>query len=149
MSFIDTLVSHLGETGIETDDLPLLVPAVIAAGALVAFADGAADGRELREIDAEALRCLMGDEERAADIHRVLDQHLSNFDRDRTFGHDRALAVLADFAPDAPVGQRQLVLRSALQVGGAGAGRTPSPGERDAAREIARILRLDPDAQGL
>ncbi|UEM04860.1 TerB family tellurite resistance protein [Skermanella rosea] len=149
MSFIDTLVSHLGEIGAESDDLPLLVPAVIAAGALVAFADGKAEGSELREIDSEALRCLMGDQERAEDIQRVLDQHLSNFDRDRTFGHDRALGVLADFAPDAPEEQRQLVLRSALQVGGAGADGTLSPGERDAAREIARILRLDPAAQGL
>ena len=149
MSFIDTLVSHLGEIGVETDDLPLLVPAVVAAGALVAFADGAADGSELREIDAEALRCLMGDEDRAADIHRVLDQHLSNFDRDHTFGHDRALSVLADFAPDASEEQRVLVLRAALQVGGAGADGTLSPGEREAAREIARILRLDPAAQGL
>lgn len=149
MSFIDTLVSHLGEIGAESDDLPLLVPAVIAAGALVAFADGKAEGSELREIDSEALRCLMGDQERAEGIHRVLDQHLSNFDRDRTFGHDRALGVLADFAPDAPEAQRQLVLRSALQVGGAGADGALSPGERGAAREIARILRLDPAAQGL
>ncbi|UEM22195.1 TerB family tellurite resistance protein [Skermanella mucosa] len=147
MSFIDNLVSHLGEIGVESDDLPLLVPAVIAAGALIAFADGTAEGRELREIDSEALHCLMGDQGRADDIRRVLDQHLSNFDRDRTFGHDRALGVLADFAPDAPMEQRELVLRSALQVGGAcGA---LSPGERDAAREIARILRLDPAAQGL
>ena len=61
MSFIDSLVSHLGDIDIEADALPALVPAVIAAGALIAFADGAVEPRELEEIDDEALKCLMGD----------------------------------------------------------------------------------------
>ena len=61
MSFIDSLVSHLGDIDVEADALPALVPAVIAAGALIAFADGAVEPKELEEIDDEALKCLMGD----------------------------------------------------------------------------------------
>src|SRR3954471_2413247 len=102
MSFIDRLVSHLGDIDIEADALPALVPAVIAAGALIAFADGAVEPRELEEIDDEALKCLMGAPSAAEDIHRVVGLHMSNFDRDHEYGHDRALAVLADFASDAP-----------------------------------------------
>ena len=51
MSFIDSLVSHLGDIDIEADALPALVPAVIAAGAMIAFADGAVEPKELKEID--------------------------------------------------------------------------------------------------
>ena len=87
-----------------------LVPAVIAAGALIAFADGAVEPRELEEIDDEALKCLMGDPSAAEDIHRVVGLHMSNFDRDHEYGHDRALAVLADFASDAPDDQKITVL---------------------------------------
>jgi tellurite resistance protein len=152
MSFIDALIGHLAQHGaghgIGSDDLPLLVPAVVAAGAMVAFADGATDPAELREIDDEALGCLMGDATRTEDIHRVLAKHLSNYDRDVEFGHDRALAVLADFS-DAPEDQRALVLRAALDVGGAGSDGALTQPERDAALEIARILKLDPAAHGL
>ena len=55
MSFIDSLVSHLGDGDIEADALPALVPAVIAAGVLIASADGAFEARELEEIDDEEL----------------------------------------------------------------------------------------------
>ena len=102
MSFIDSLVSHLGDIDVEADALPSLVPAVIAAGVLIAFADGAVEPKELEEIDEEALKCLMGDSATADDIHRVIRQHMSNFDRDPEYGHDRALACWTISRPMRP-----------------------------------------------
>lgn len=149
MSFIDSLVSHLGDIDIEADALPALVPAVIAAGAMIAFADGAVEPKELKEIDDEALKCLMGDPATADDIHRVVDLHMSNFDRDAEYGHDRALAVLADFASDAPDDQKATVLNAALHVAQACHDGDLTPPERDAALEVARILELDSRTFGL
>jgi tellurite resistance protein len=149
MSFIDSLVSHLGDIDIEADALPALVPAVIAAGAMIAFADGAVEPKELKEIDDEALKCLMGDPATADDIHRVVGLHMSNFDRDAEYGHDRALAVLADFASDAPDDQKATVLNAALHVARACHDGDLTPPERDAALEVARILDLDSRTFGL
>jgi tellurite resistance protein len=149
MSFIDRLVSHLGDIDIEADALPALVPAVIAAGALIAFADGAVEPRELEEIDDEALKFLMGDPSAAEDIHRVVGLHMSNFDRDPEYGHDRALSVLADFASDAPDDQKVTVLNAALHIARACHDGDLTPPECDAAREVAKILKLDPATHGL
>lgn len=149
MSFIDSLVSHLGDSDIEADALPALVPAVIAAGVLIASADGAFGSRELAEIDDEALKCLMGDPSATEDIHRVVGLHMSNFDRDPEYGHDRALAVLADFAPDAPDDQKTTVLNAALHIARACHHGDLTPLESKAAREVAKILKLDLAAHGL
>jgi predicted nucleic acid-binding protein/tellurite resistance protein len=149
MSFIDSLVSHLGDIDIEADALPALVPAVIAAGVLIASADGAFEARELEKIDDEALKCLMGDPSAAEDIHRVVGLHMSNFDRDPEYGHDRALAVLADFASDAPDDQKTTVLNAALHIARACHGGDLTPAECKAAREVAKILKLDLAAHGL
>jgi tellurite resistance protein len=149
MSFIDSLISHLGGIGIERDALAALVPAVIAAGALIAFADGAVDPKELHEIDEEALKYLMDDPDAVEDIHRVIGLHLSNFDRDPAYGHDRALAVLADFVPDAPEDQKDIVLQAALHVARACHEGDLTPPERDAALEVAKTLKLDPATHGI
>ena len=149
MSFIDSLVSHLGDTGVEADALPSVVPAVIAAGVLIAFADGAVEPKELKEIDEEALNCLMGDPATADDVHRVIRQHMSNFDRDPEYGHDRALAVLADFASDAPDDQKITVMNAALHIARACHHGDLTPPECKAAREVAKILKLDLAAHGL
>jgi len=149
MSFIDSLVSHLGGVDIERDALPALVPAVIAAGLLIAFADGTVDPKELQEIDEEALKCLMGDPATADDIHRVISLHLSNFDRDPEYGHDRALAVLADFASDAPEDQKGIVLYATLHIARACHDGNLTPQERGAALEVAKTLNLDPAAHGI
>ena len=149
MSFIDSLLTHLGGTDIERDALPALVPAVIAAGALIAFADGAVDPKELHEIDEEALKYLMDDPDAVEDIHRVIGLHLSNFDRDPAYGHDRALAVLADFVPDAPEDQKDIVLQAALHVARACHEGDLTPPERDAALEVAKTLKLDPATHGI
>jgi len=149
MSFIDSLVNHLGDIGVEADALPSLVPAVIAAGALIAFADGVVEPKELEEIDEEALKCLMGDPAMADDIHRVVKLHKSNFDRDPEYGHDRALAVLDDFASDAPDDQKVTLLNAALHVARACHDGDLTPPERGAALEVAKILKLDPATHGL
>jgi predicted nucleic acid-binding protein/tellurite resistance protein len=149
MSFIDSLVSHLGDIDIEADALPALVPAVIAAGVLIAFADGAVESRELEEIDDEALKCLMGDPSAAEDIHHVVGLHMSNFDRDPEYGHDRALAVLADFASDAPDDQKITVMNAALHIARACHHGDLTPPECEAAREVAKILKVDLATFGL
>jgi tellurite resistance protein len=149
MSFIDSLVSHLGDTGVEADALPSVVPAVIAAGVLIAFADGAVEPKELKEIDEEALNCLMGDPATADDVHRVIRQHMSNFDRDAEYGHNRALGVLDDFASDAPDEQKGIVLNAALHVARACHDGDLTTQERNAALEVAKILKLDPTTHGL
>ena len=149
MSFIDSLVSHLGDTNVEADALPSVVPAVIAAGVLIAFADGAVESKELKEIDEEALNCLMGDPATADDVHRVIRQHMSNFDRDAEYGHDRALGVLDDFASDAPDDQKEVVLNAALHVANACHDGDLTAQERNAALEVAKILKLDPATHGL
>jgi|SRR3954454_4113692 tellurite resistance protein len=149
MSFIDSLVSHLGGFDIEADALPALVPAVIAAGVLIAFADGAVEPKELQEIDQEALKCLMGDPATADNIHRVVKLHMSNFDRDPEYGHDRALAVVDDFASDAPANQKDVVLQAALHIARACHDGDLTAPERDAALEVAKILKLDPATHGL
>jgi len=149
MTILSTLVRLLGEDDVGSDALPALVPAVIAAGSLVAYADGACDPRELEEIDTEALHCITDDPDAVGHIHHVFGQHAANFDRDAEFGRDRAMAVLADFEPGAPQEQRDLVMRAALDVGKAGHGDTLSPVEREAALEIARVLKLEPGSYGL
>ena len=149
MSFIDSLVSHLGDIDIEADALPSLVPAVIAAGVLIAFADGMIEPKELEEIDEEALKCLMGDSATADDVHRVIRQHMSNFDRDLEYGHDRALGVLDDFASDAPDDQKDTVLNAALHIARACHDGDLTVQERNAALEVAKILKLNPASHGL
>jgi tellurite resistance protein len=149
MSFIDSLVSHLGNFDIEADALPSLVPAVIAAGVLIAFADGAVEPKELKEIDDEALKYLMGDTAETDDIHRVIGLHMSNFDRDSEYGHDRALAVLDDFASQAPDEQKEIVLQAALHVARACHDGDLTPPERNSALEVAKILKLEPATHGL
>jgi len=149
MSFIDNLVSHLGNFDIEADALPSLVPAVIAAGVLIAFADGAVEPKELKEIDDEALKYLMGDTAETDDIHRVIGLHMSNFDRDPEYFHDRALAVLDDFASQAPDDQKEIVLQAALHVARACHDGDLTPPERNSALEVAKILKLDPASHGL
>ena len=149
MSFIDNLVSHLGNFDIEADALPSVVPAVIAAGVLIAFADGAVEPKELKEIDDEALKYLMGDTAETDDIHRVIGLHMSNFDRDPEYGHDRALAVLDDFASQAPDDQKEIVLQAALHVARACHDGDLTPPERNSALEVAKILKLDPASHGL
>ena len=149
MTILSTLVRLLGEDEVGSDALPALVPAIIAAGSLVAYADGACDPRELEEIDTEALQYIADDPEAASHIHHVFEQHAANFDRDADYGRDRACAVLADFAPGAPQEQRDLVMRAALDVGKAGHGGTLTPTEREAALEIARVLKLEPGSYGL
>ena len=74
---------------------------------------------------------------------------LSNFDRDPAIGHDRALAVLADFASDAPDDQKDIVLHAALHVARTCHEGDLTPPERDAALEVAKILKLDPATHGL
>ena len=69
---------------------------------------------------------------------------MSNFDRDPEYGHDRALAVLDDFASDAPDDQKGTVLNAALHVARACHDGDLTPPERDAALEVAKILKLDP-----
>ena len=149
MSILSALARILGEDEVDRDALPALAPAVIAAGSIVAYADGACEPGELQEIDAEALGCVTDDPDAIAHIHHVFEQHAANFDRDSEYGRNRALAVLADFAPGAPPEQRDLVMRAALDVGKAGQGGTLSETEREAALEIARMLKLDPSGYGL
>jgi tellurite resistance protein len=124
------------------------VPAVIAAGVLIASADGTFESKELAEIDDEALKFLMGDPSAAEDIHRVVGQHMSNFDRDPEYGHDRALAVLADFASDAPDDQKITVMNAALHIARACHGGDLTPAECETAREVAKILKRDLAAHG-
>jgi tellurite resistance protein len=149
MSFIDSLVGHLGDIDVEADALPSVVPAVIAAGVLIAFADGAVEPKELEEIDEEALKCLMGDPATADDVHRVIKQHMSNFDRDPQYSHDRALGVLDDFASDAPDDQKEIVLSAALHIASNCHDGDLTAEERSAALEVAKILKLDPAPHGL
>jgi len=146
MSFLDSLMSFLETSGLEHPSLPAVGPAVIAAGALVAFADGRADPNELRTIDQTALAALFNQPGVADDIRVVLDRHADNFDRGLDYGRVHALAVLADWT-SATEAQKDMVLRAALQIGQAGS--ELSDVERDAVREIARTLDLNPARYGL
>jgi tellurite resistance protein len=134
MSFIDSLVGHLGDIDIEADALPSVVPAVIAAGVLIAFADGAVEPKELAEIDEEALKCLMGDPATADDVHRVIRQHMSNFDRGSEYGPDD---------------QKEIVLSAALHIARNCHDGDLTAQERNVALEVAKILKLDPATHGL
>ena len=58
---------------------------------------------------------------------------MSNFDRDQEYGHDRALAVLADFASDAPDDQKITVMNAALHID-----RACPPRRFDTARNATR-----------
>lgn len=146
MSLMDALVSFLKESGIEHEALPSVIPAMIAAGTLVAFADGAADQNELRVIDEAALTQLVKRAGAAEDIRMVLDRHADNFDRGLDYGRVHAVAVLADWSSASP-SQKDMVMRAALEVGRAGS--ELSDAERDAAREVAEVLGLDPAQYGL
>lgn len=146
MPLMDVLASFLEKSGIEHEALPSVIPAMIAAGALVAFADGAADADELRTLDQGALAQLVDRAGAAADIRMVLDRQADNFDRGLDYGRAHAVAVLADWA-SAPRSQRDMVMRAALEVGRAGS--ALSDAERDAAREVAEVLGLDPAPYGL
>jgi tellurite resistance protein len=74
---------------------------------------------------------------------------MSNFDRDPRYGHDRALGVLDDFASDAPDDQKVTVLNAALHVASNCHDGDLTPQERNAALEVAKILKLDPAPHGL
>lgn len=146
MSLLDVLASYLEKSGLEYQALPSVIPAMIAAGALVAFADGAASPDELRMIDRTAFAQLASRTGAADDVRMVLDRHADNFDRGLDYGRAHAMAVLADWT-SAPQAQKDLVMRAALQVGHAGS--DLSQVERDAAREVAQVLGLEPGQYGL
>jgi len=141
MSLLDALASFLEQSGLEHESLPSVIPAMIAAGSLVAFADGAADPNELRAIDRTALTQLAGRAGAAEDVHRVVERHADNFDRGLDYGRAHAVAVLADWS-SAPRPEKDAVMRAAIEVGRAGS--DLSDAERAAAREVAEVLGLDP-----
>ncbi len=146
MSFLDTLMTLLEGSTLDRGSLPAAVPALVAAGSLVAFADGAADPAELREVDRAALARSLGRPGAAEDIRMVLDRHADNFDRGLGYGRAHAIAVLEDWG-SATDAERDAVMRAALEVGRAQDGLSAL--ERDAAREVARALGLDPARYGL
>lgn len=146
MSFLDSLASFLESSGLEPASLPSVVPAVVAAGSLIAFADGRADPAELRTIDRTALAALIDRPGADDDVRMVIDRHADNFDRGLDYGRAHALSVLADWS-SADAGRKEMVLRAALEVGRADGGL--SDAERAAAREAALALGLDPAGYGL
>ena len=57
--------------------------------------------------------------------------------------------MLDDFASDAPDDQKDIVLNAALHIARACHDGDLTPQERNAALEVAKILKLDPTSHGL